>query len=85
MVKSTLLFLKKHTSTSSFAIVLLFWLLVYLRFVLADLLQGQFATLRAYALGLWSGLREAPEETSAPTASMGTVYSDANVTRLSSE
>lgn len=85
MVKSTLLFLKKHTSTSSFAIVLLFWLLVYLRFVLTDLLQGQFATLRAYALGLWSGLREAPEETSAPTPSMGTVYSDANVTRLSSE
>jgi GT2 family glycosyltransferase len=56
MVKSTLLFLKKHTSESSFALVLLFWSLVYMRFLLIDLVHGQVSALRYYCFGLQHGL-----------------------------
>jgi|APCry1669188970_1035186.scaffolds.fasta_scaffold01650_5 GT2 family glycosyltransferase len=56
MVKSTILFLKKHTTAISFIPTLLFWPIVALRFMLGDLLSGQFGALWRYFSGLLSGL-----------------------------
>lgn len=58
MVKSTILFLQKHTTPPSFLLVLLFWSLVYMRVLLSDLLQGHSAVVQHYWSGLVHGLQE---------------------------
>jgi hypothetical protein len=85
MVKSTLLFLKKHTSESSFALVLLFWSLVYMQFLLVDLLRGQFSVLYYYSSGLFHGLREITEADTDLAACMREGHGEGNKTAVTSD
>lgn len=56
--RSTVLFLKKHTSWLTLLPVLLFWVLVVLRAVLLKLWAGETAVIRAYWSGFIKGVRE---------------------------
>ena len=58
MVRSTVLFLKKHTSIALSPLVLVFWMLVYFRTVIADLMDGDLAIIRSCWSGLVDGLAE---------------------------
>ncbi|MFQ5855671.1 MAG: glycosyltransferase family 2 protein [Anaerolineae bacterium] len=58
MARSTVLFLRKHTSLALSLPVLVFWMLVYLRTVIADLMQGDLAIVRSCWSGLVDGLAE---------------------------
>ena len=55
-VKSTVSFAKKHTSLALIMPASVFWMLVFLRFVIADLASGNFAVVRSYWSGLIDGL-----------------------------
>jgi GT2 family glycosyltransferase len=58
-VRSTILFLKKHTSWHLSLPVLLFWTSVAMQAMLVDMLRGNLAALRFYWMGLIRGLAEA--------------------------
>jgi GT2 family glycosyltransferase len=58
-VRSTIIFLKKHTSWHFSLPVLLFWIPVAIRAILVDMLCGNMTTLRFYWMGLIRGLTEA--------------------------
>lgn len=85
MVKSTLLFLRKHTTTDSFVLVLLFWSLVYVRLLVADLLRGQVSILGFYYAGLLHGLRDIVKPRPDQMPCMCDMYSNGNTTSVSSD
>ena len=58
MVKSTVHFLKKHTPLALTLPVLAFWVLVYLRMIVADLAHSDLTLVRSCWLGLLDGLAE---------------------------
>ena len=57
-VRSTILFLKQHSSKLSIMPALLFWTLVLLRMVIADLLHGNLNAINSYWSALVNGLSE---------------------------
>lgn len=58
MVKSTVHFLKKHTSPKMVPFVLIYWALVSARLILSDLLHGDLVAIRSFWAGLVQGLNE---------------------------
>jgi len=54
--RSTVLFLKKHTSLLQILPVLSFWLLVFVRAVALDVWQGNISEIQSYLAGLLHGL-----------------------------
>jgi GT2 family glycosyltransferase len=60
LARSTTYFLKKHTSSSLLLPALIFWILVYLRTVIADMRQGELGIIRGCWSGLIDGLTEGP-------------------------
>lgn len=58
MAKSTILFLRKHTSLARSLPVLAFWVLVYLRDIFSDLTRGDLEIVKACCSGLRAGLAE---------------------------
>ena len=59
LARSTVRFVRKHTSLAVMPLALGFWMLVLLRFVATDLVCGNLADIRSCWLGLVSGLAEA--------------------------
>lgn len=55
-VKSTVGFARKHTSLALIPPAFVFWMLVFLRFIIADLARGNLAVVRSYWSGLIDGL-----------------------------
>jgi GT2 family glycosyltransferase len=55
LVRSTLYFLRKHAARLWFPAAVIFWALVFLRAVLAELLRGDLDSVRAYSMGLLEG------------------------------
>ncbi|MEZ4866402.1 MAG: glycosyltransferase family 2 protein [Caldilineaceae bacterium] len=66
MAKSTIHFLRKHTTYRHSVPIFCFWILVYVRTILADLLRGDLQIIKAYLAGLRCGLRETREVEGAP-------------------
>lgn len=58
MARSTILFLRKHTSLARSLPVLAFWVLVYLRDIISDLIRGDYLIIKACWSGLLAGLAE---------------------------
>ena len=58
-VKSTVRFAKKHTSLAWSLPAFIFWILVLLRFIIADLARGNLVSIKSYWSGLISGLVKA--------------------------
>lgn len=56
LVKSTMLFLGKHTSILTSVPVFLYWALVTLRTLITDLIQGDFYNIEYHLLGLQNGI-----------------------------
>jgi len=59
LARSTVRFVRKHTSLAVMPLALGFWMLVLLRFVATDLVCGNLADIRSCWLGLVSGRAEA--------------------------
>jgi GT2 family glycosyltransferase len=58
IVRSTVIFLEKHISLYMLAPTFIFWLLVTLRTIVFDLLQGKFPVIRSHCSGLARGIAE---------------------------
>ena len=58
LVRSSILFVSKHTNLRMAGIVLFFWSAVFVREVMQSLYRGQIASVRAYFSGLFSGVLE---------------------------
>ena len=58
LVKSAVRFVKKHASLSSSLLTITLWMSVLFRFVISDLVRGDFTIVRSYWLGGINGLTE---------------------------
>jgi GT2 family glycosyltransferase len=59
IVKSTVAFLKKHTTLATLVPVITFWSLLSVRMFLADLIRGDFSSIYHHGLGLKNGIIDA--------------------------
>ncbi|MEI7534369.1 MAG: glycosyltransferase family 2 protein [Comamonadaceae bacterium] len=77
MVRSTILFLKKHTTAWTFTPTLLFWPLVGLHFLLNDVLAGHVGVMRLYFSGLFHGMLPAkPDQSGGDNLKTSQITSD---------
>jgi len=54
--RSTILFLRKHNRSLNILLGLVFWILVFIKTAMGDIVKGEISTLNAYFTGLINGL-----------------------------
>jgi GT2 family glycosyltransferase len=58
--RSTIHFVRKHSSPFLFLPAIIFWMLVAVRFLVYDLVRGSIAAIRSYLVGVVTGWNEMP-------------------------